>query len=134
MRLDNPACGFSPWSECRTLKLVHTEDTSSKPVACNDVIEQGATVGSAVVINMGKTSGNIGLTIQTYEVADQLSFYCTDQWPGGKAFWTLGCQSTFDPWNIALAFDCPTSKIVGVLEPNCNQHPYTEWIYAVSCP
>jgi hypothetical protein len=102
---------------------------------CNSRVVAGTNQPSTTSFNMGKVSGNVTLTYQTFVVHDRIRVMT----PADQLLLDVGCVATGDPTATAtqnLSFS-GTSVLKVVVDPNCNPvtaAPTTQWNYRLSCP
>jgi hypothetical protein len=110
--------------------------TVGAPVpACNTNQVAGGNLPDQRTFEMGKTSGTVKLTFQTFAVHDRIKVIYQ-----GAVIGDTGCSATGEntpAWAIGFPFSGTSSQMTVRVEPNCDPMtaaPTTQWNYRLSCP
>lgn len=102
---------------------------------CNTMAVAGGAQMDVRSFAMGKTSGTVTLTYQTYTVHDRIRVYS-----GTTLVADTGCTATGDETlyrTKTFTYSGTTGQLKVQVDPNCDPataQPTTEWQYSLSCP
>jgi N-acetylneuraminic acid mutarotase len=127
-------CGDQAGNSTQTVARSYTVGSPTPP--CNTTAQAGTNVIDQRVWEMGKTSGNVTLTYQTFVVHDRIMVL----YQGGVVIADTGCRATGDPASAvaqSFSYSGSSSQLTVRVEPNCDPQtaaPSTQWNYKLSCP
>lgn len=103
--------------------------------SCSEDVHSGANVPVSQTIDVGRNSGWIDFSRNTYNVPDAMTLRCADGGTiNGSTFVTTGCESTQEHWLTAtMPFSCSSHRIKVDVMPNCSGTVDTAWDFVLGC-
>lgn len=125
-------CGDKANNIAKTAFRSYTVGSPAPP--CNTTATAGGNAIDQRVWEMGKTSGNVTLTFQTFVIHDRIKVIYQ-----GSVIADTGCRATDldPPQSFPFQYSGSSSQLSVRVEPNCDpvtSGPTTQWAYKLSCP
>jgi hypothetical protein len=110
---------------------------------CSQIVQAGGNQGDVSWVELGKTSGSVVVSVNTFQIPDQIDVFYE-----GQKVLTTGCYGTngatgvtTNGWFCAngncafnLNYAGASTKMKVMVTPNCSGTPNTQWEYQISCP